>query len=472
MQPGTEPPPAPQVLDTSTQPQMAVQVHEPTQVFNPISVAEHVEGEFTEYLLRRTKKGKAAISILDDGELIQVSSAKRDKDGTVQTQQHLMVKKGALLGVSHKKFDWLDKYRVGWWSMVVGGIGLSVMANPIGILLSAGGLFLSIMQISDPELLVLETSTGKHPLYLNRMGSDKDLMKCSMDHLSNAMKSLLKTGELDCSGYEKAVESLMAERALIIQNQAEAALATPSIVIPQQAEAAQEVQPIQPVAEEIVVAPEETPAMPEVNDSTPEQVVETPEPKEETTEWGNDPWPSEPEENPIAEVEPAPEATPLELPSPTSIPEPLVVALPEPTPPPELTPLELPEPTPPPELTPEPLLAPVPPPELTPLELPEPTPPPEFSETPTMPPPPAPTPPPGFMPTAAPLPTALPLLPAPPPLLGMDLPPIAPGVLGANLGLGSSAPSPPPPQALVASSPRQENLSTEDKDDLLSALGD
>jgi hypothetical protein len=50
----------------------------------------------------------------------------------------------------------------------------------------------------------------------------------------------------------------------------------------------------------------------------------------------------------------------------------------------------------------------------------------------------------------------------------MDLPPIPP--LGADLGLGSSTPL-PPPQALVAASPRQENLSTEDKDDLLSALG-
>jgi hypothetical protein len=54
----------------------------------------------------------------------------------------------------------------------------------------------------------------------------------------------------------------------------------------------------------------------------------------------------------------------------------------------------------------------------------------------------------------------------------MDLPPIPPGVLGANLELGSSASSTPPPQALVAPSPRQENLSTEDKDDLISALGD
>jgi hypothetical protein len=52
----------------------------------------------------------------------------------------------------------------------------------------------------------------------------------------------------------------------------------------------------------------------------------------------------------------------------------------------------------------------------------------------------------------------------------MDLPPISPDAIGANLGLGSLAP--PPPQALVAASPRQENLSTEDKDDLLSALGD
>ena len=383
MQPGTEPTPFPQILATPTQPQMVVQVHEPTSAFNPISVAEHVEGEFTEYLLRRTKNGKAAISILEDGELIQVSSAKMDKDGTIHSQQHLMVKKEALLGVSYKNFDWLDRYRVGWWSMVVGGIGLSVIANPMGALLLAGGLFFSIWQIADPELLVLETSTGKHPLYLNRMGSDRDLMKCSMDHLSNAMKSLLKTGELDCSGYEEAVEALMVERASIIQNQAEAAVKTPSVVIPQQPVAVQEVQSIQPVAEEIVVTPEETPTIPEVNDSTPEP---------------------------------------------------------------------LPEPAPPPESTPEPL------PTLPPL--------PEFSATPTKPPPPAPIPPPGLTPMAPPFP------PTPPPSLGMDLPPIPPGVLGANLELGSSASSTPPPQALVTPSPRQENLSTEDKDDLISALGD
>ena len=437
MQPDTEPAPNPHISATPAQPQMAVQVHEPTPAFNPISVAEHVEGEFTEYLLRRTKNGKAAISILDDGELIQVSSAKRDKDGTTHSQQHLMVKKEALLGVSHKKFDWLDTYRVGWWSMVAGGIGLSVMANPMGAILLAGGLFLSVWQIADPELLVLETSTGKHPLYLNRMGSDRDLMKCSMDHLSNAMKSLLKTGELDCSGYEEAVGELMAERALIIQNQAEAAALTPSIVIPQQPVAVQETQPLQPVADETPTTPEDTPATPEVNEPTTEQVVETPEPKEESTEWGDDPWSLEPEEDTAVEDEPAPEATPPELP--------------EPAPPPELTPAALPEP------------APLP--ELTPAALPEPAPP-GFSATPTMPPPPAPIPPPGLAPMPLPSP------PPPLPSLGMDLPPIPPGVLGANLGLGSSAPSPPPPQALVAASPRQENLSTEDKDDLLSALGD
>jgi len=450
MQPDTEPTPDPQISATPAQPQMVVQVHEPTPVFNPISVAEHVEGEFTEYLLRRTKNGKAAISILDDGELIQVSSAKRDKDGTTHSQQHLMVKKEVLLGVSHKKFDWLDRYRVGWWSMVAGGIGLSVIANPMGALLLAGGLFFSIWQIADPELLVLETSTGKHPLYLNRMGSDRDLMKCSMDHLSNAMKSLLKTGELDCSGYEEAVGVLMAERALNIQNQAEAAVETPSFVIPQQP-VVDEVQPIQPVAEETTTTPEDTPATPEdttttpedtlatpeVDEPTPEQVVETPEPKEESTEWGDDPWSLEPEEDTAVEDEPAPEATPPELPEPSATPPPLPVVLSEPAPPPELTSAALPEPAPPPE----------------------------FSATPTMPPPPAPIPPPGLAPMPPP---SLPPLPS----LGMDLPPIPPGVLGANLGLGSSAPSPPPPQALVASSPRQENLSTEDKDDLLSALGD
>jgi hypothetical protein len=483
VQPEPQEPPAPQ-------PEATIQVHSTIETFAPVKVSEHIEGDFKEYLLRRTKDTSKALSLLADDELIHVSEAKRNKDGTVSTQQRFMVKKEALLGISHNKFDWLDSFKFGWWSMFAGGLTLSIFGIPIGSTLLVAGLFFSCWQFADPEMITLETTTGRHRLMLNRMGSDRELMGCSMDHFSATIQNLLTSGELDTTDYENSVEGLMLERAAQLQAAAQEAAAkaeskaeskaaeplTPSPASPAQvmvtsgtlavsaepmATSSIEPFPIQPPptdSDTDLITPavegEPTDSIDQIQEDTQES---------ESSDWGGaSEWP---EPTPPAELaEPAP---PEELPEPAppaELAEPAPPeALPEPAPPAELAepapPEALPEPAPPAELAeaapPEELPEPAPP-----AELPEPAPPPALA------PPPAPIPPPSL----APLPAPTPPLPMPPP--GLGLPPVIPLPSLDPLLMDPDAAMPAPPETMVAGSPREDPMSTDEKNDLLSMLDD
>ena len=119
--------PSPEVA-ANAQPIPSVQVHTPTEPLTPVSVSDHLDGDFKEYLLRRSNnKGDKVLSLLSEGDLVKIVKATRGKDGTVLTQQKFMVKKEAILGVSHNKFDWLDKFKFGWWGMFAGGLTLTLV---------------------------------------------------------------------------------------------------------------------------------------------------------------------------------------------------------------------------------------------------------------------------------------------------------------------------------------------------------
>jgi len=446
VQPAPEETPAPQ-------PVAAIQVHSTIETFEPVKVSEHVEGDFKEYLLRRTKDGNRALSLLADEELIHIIEANRDKAGTISTQEKFMVKKEAILGISHNKFDWLDRFKLGWWSMFAGGLTLSILGISSGSTLLLAGLFFSCWQFADPEMITLETTTGRRRLMLNRMGSDRELMGCSMNHFSSTMKELLTSGELNTSNFEASIETLMLERAAQLQAAAEQAADLP---LPTPATSAQPVMaasaelpapaPLgeQPSPTQMDASPLTTPSPNPVAEVESTEVPQQESQEQESSDWGDaTEWAdSTPEELP----EPAP---PPELGEPAPPAE-----LPEPAPPPELgepaPPAELPEPAPPVELG-----EPAPP-----AELPEPAPPPELS------PPPAPAPPPGL----APLPAPTPPLPIPPP--GLALPPIPPLPSIDPLLMNPDAPMPPPPETVVAGSPREDRMSMDEKDDLLSMLDD
>ncbi len=419
MQPAPEETPAPQ-------PVAAIQVHSTIETFEPVKVSEHVEGDFKEYLLRRTKDGNRALSLLADEELIHIIEANRDKAGTISTQEKFMVKKEAILGISHNKFDWLDRFKLGWWSMFAGGLTLSILGISSGSTLLLAGLFFSCWQFADPEMITLETTTGRRRLMLNRMGSDRELMGCSMNHFSSTMKELLTSGELNTSNFEASIETLMLERAAQLQAAAEQAADLP---LPTPATSAQPVMaasaelpapaPLgeQPAPTQMDASPLTTPSPNPVAEVESTEVPQQESQEQESSDWGDaTEWA---------------DSTPEELPEPAPPPE-----LGEPAPP-----AELPEPAPP-------------------AELPEPAPPPELS------PPPAPAPPPGL----APLPAPTPPLPIPPP--GLALPPIPPLPSIDPLLMNPDAPMPPPPETVVAGSPREDRMSMDEKDDLLSMLDD
>ena len=404
---------------TAPQSEATIQIHSTIESSPPIKVSDHVEGDFKEYLLRRTKRGNKALSILADEELIHVTEANRNKDGTVAIQQRFMVKKEALLGISHNKFDWLNRFKLGWWSMFGGGLALSILGIPIGSTLLMAGLFFSCWQFVDPEMITLETTTGRRRLMLNRMGSDRELMRCSMDHFSATIQNLLVSGELDTTDYENSIEALMLDRAAQLQAAAQQAASqgaeplipdstssvqptvqSEDLVTPAAPIAASPIEsaPVQPnSATSAIASPlSETEGVEtESNESTQEHSQEP-----ESGDWG-------------AASEWQESAPPEELPEPAP-PE----ALPEPAPLAELSP------------------------------------------------PPAPTPPPSL----TPLPTPTPPLPMPPP--GLALPPVPQLPAIDPLLMDPDAAMPPPPETLVAGSPREDRMSIDEKADLLSMLDD
>ena len=100
--------------------------------------------------------------------------------GNVTIKKHMITKN--IETFSHYRYDWLDNYKILWW--IITWIGfmtvlLSSFLSPlvfllnIGILLFFVGLFLTIMQIADPEYIVFETSSGSHRFLVYRIGSNR-----------------------------------------------------------------------------------------------------------------------------------------------------------------------------------------------------------------------------------------------------------------------------------------------------------
>ena len=417
--------------------QPIMQVHTVNESHSPVSVSDHIDGDFKEYLLRRTNKGDKALSLLSEGDLVKIVKATRSKDGTVQTQQRFMVKKEAILGVSHNKFDWLDRFKLGWWGMFAGGLTLTLVGGAfatLGPTLFGAGLVLSAWQFADPEMIVLETTTGRHRLFMNRMGSDRELMACSMDNFSNSVQSLLTDGDMDTSSYDASVEELMLGRAAKMQEAAAQAAAAQQMQMQQQMQQQQQMQMQQQMQPAMVVQGQPG----QLVAPQPGQVVEPAPPPAAALEQPPLPAPAPPAESPESA-----ELPPTDSPSESSEQES------EPAPPSGEVEDDSSE------------------------ELPAPEPPEQSEGIQHPPPPPAPNPPANLSPVQPPA------APLPPPPAPMPLPP-APGIEFPSdppfsedpLVMDADAELPPPPEAVVSGSPREDNMSTAEKDDLLSMLDD
>ena len=190
-----------------------------------------LKDDASEFVIRESSDGNETLSLIHVDDLMQVVTSKRDDLGNVTIEKHMITKNVETF--SHYRYDWLDNYKILWWIMV--GLGLLTvlsssflsalffLMNP-GVLLFFAGLFLTIMQIADPEYIVFETSSGAHRFLVYRMGSNRLLTNVSMDLIDDTMQEYLKSGKLDTSEFDN--------RSLFSMSSPSAPISQPPITVP------------------------------------------------------------------------------------------------------------------------------------------------------------------------------------------------------------------------------------------------
>ena len=391
----------------------------------------------SEFVLKESSCGNHALSILVDSDLIRV--AKIDRIGASPAIKDILAtRRDSYTGFSHQRLDWLDDFKGVWW--VVSGASLisSFMISILFLIPFTITAMLAFLQLMDPERFVVSTNSGNHPFYINRWRSNRELTDLAMDLVDEAMINVLRGEDLETEILDTRAD-LIAERFSANREAEQAAIAAAAAEKEAFIAAAENVQgPPASNVETPTQSPEETPQpLPE---SEPTAVVETtsladdvewpaPEPVNDNAEGKIIPTETTTPEEPAAEQETPATQEPVEE-------EPVTAA----------TPVTLPPPPPLPAATPPPAIMPPPP-------LPAAAPPPAI-----MPPPP--------LPAAAPPPA---IMPPPPGIAGMPAPPPP---MGAPIipPMAESQPLTPPPPVLVQAAPREENLSDDEKDDLLGDL--
>ncbi len=366
--------------------------------------------EMAEFVLKESSCGDKTLSILCDDQLIRVVRIER-KGALPEVSDLLATRRDAYTGFSHQRIDWLDEMRGIWW--VLAGVGLmsTFAINPLFSILFIIGFSLALAQLMDPERFVISTNSGNHSFMINRWRSNRELTNLSMDLVDEAMIAVLRGGDLDTDKIDNRAQ-LIAERFRFETEQ-------------KQKELTQESKP-KPVVEP-VPAP--------VPISVPVPVPESPNQQ-----------PSAPVQAPSSQAPEQPPSTPVVLPPPPPLPA---------SSPPKVATIPAPPTMAPPMITPPPAALPPPPPTMAPpTTAPPTTAPPMITPPPAALPPPPPT-------TAPPMITPPPAaLPPPPPTMAHPMMTPTPAVL------------PPPPPMVVQASPREENLSTDEKDGLLGDLID
>ena len=394
--------------------------------------------EMNEFVLKESSCGNHTLSVLADSDLIRV--VRIDRIGaSASINDVLATRRDSYTGFSHQRLDWLDDFKGLWWVLSGASLISAFMISSLFLIPFTIGALLAILQLMDPERFVVSTNSGNHPFYINRWRSNRELTNLAMDLVDEAMIALLRGEELNTEELDSRAD-LIAERFSaeqeIKQAQEQAAAAEKEAFV----EAANATPP---VPDQVISTSTETPIVQE--QSVEETSVEA-KPEEQVAEA------------PVVESE-MPEAQ-------TSIqPEPVVE---EKTPEPSAPQVVLPEPPAPTQVVtippppPLPVVAPIPPP--SPAVMP--TPPlPAVAPAPPgmagMPPPPGM----GGMPT----PPGMGGMPAPPGMGGMPTPP--PPIGAAIMPPINQNPAASPPPIMVQAAPREDNLSDDEKDDLLGELG-
>ena len=379
--------------------------------------------EMNEFVLKESSCGNHTLSVLADSDLIRV--VRIDRIGaSASINDVLATRRDSYTGFSHQRLDWLDDLKGLWWVLSGASLISAFMISSLFLIPFTIGALLAILQLMDPERFVVSTNSGNHPFYINRWRSNRELTNLAMDLVDEAMIALLRGEELNTEELDSRAD-LIAERFSaeqeLKQAQEQAAAAEKEAFV----EAANVIpQPPQ----EVAPAPEMQATTTPSGDNTTDPVAIEPQVESEVTE-------DEVAEQPTQESEVAPEAiaeSEVE-PQPTVLPEPPAPVVTIPPPPPLPAAAVIPSPAPTPEIMPAPPLPAAPPPGMG------------------MPAPPG---------MGMPAPPGM-GMPAPPPPIGAPILPVS----------MNQQPVAPPPPVMVQASPREDNLSDDEKDNLLGDLG-
>ena len=405
--------------------------------------------EMNEFVLKESSCGNHALSVLADSDLIRV--VRIDRIGaSASTNDVLATRRDSYTGFSHQRLDWLDDFKGLWWVLSGASLISVFMISSLFLIPFAIGALLAILQLMDPERFVVSTNSGNHPFYINRWRSNRELTNLAMDLVDEAMIALLRGEELNTDELDSRAD-LIAERFSAEQEakqaQEQAAAAEKEAFI----EAANATPP---APAQVITTAEATPNAQEMpveetsaEEKPEEQVAEAPVVEEASEEV---PKPQQPEQAPAAPEgaptvpEPEPAKPPATIPEPPAPPQ--VATIP---PPPPLPAAAIPAPP-----APSPAIMP---------------PPPSMGGMPTPPGMGGMPPPPGM--GGMPAPPGMGGMPPPPGMSGMPSPPPPMGaaILPPSMNQNLVAASPPP--IVVQAAPREDNLSDDEKDDLLGDLG-
>ena len=386
--------------------------------------------EMNEFVLKESSCGNHTLSILADSDLIRV--VRIDRIGASPAiKDVLATRRDSYTGFSHQRLDWLDDFKGMWW--VISGATLisSFMISPLFLIPFAIAAILALMQLMDPERFIVSTNSGNHPFYINRWRSNRELTNLAMDLVDEAMIAVLRGEELD-TGLLDTRANLIAER-FSADRDAKQAVEQAAAAEKETFMAAANIIPGPPAMEPVAPAIESTTPSPEPTPSN-----EPKGPQDMEMDWTT------------TEVsEQQPEAPAVEQPPPEEVAE--EVAEEAPSAPPSSAPIPVPATA-------------IPPP-------------PPLPVSPALPQPPAalPMPPPAL--AGIPAPPALAGIPAPPILAGIPAPPALAGIpappppAGATMMPPMGMPQPvAPPPVVVQATPREDNLSNDEKDNLLGEL--
>ena len=398
----------------------------------------------SELVLKESSCGDTTLSILVDEELVRVVSINRVGASSNATDL-LASKRNAYMGFAHQRFDFLDDLKGIFWVLTGASLISCIMISWMFLILLIPSSLLAILQLMDPERFTISTSSGDHSFIINRWRSNRELTNIAMDVVDEQMLSVLRGNELDTSVIDERAEMI----AIRFVQSRESNKAETITEVPIQAQpnvqALADLPPPSPPPEFAgrVTQPLTNNLQVPVENQTPSEETSV----EELQSQADGPIASDSE--PESEPEPVPvESQPLPNP-----PTPTVAASDLP-PPPVMPGPPVPSPsapTPPPPVMPGP---PVPPPS-APMPLPP------VMPGPPVPPPSAPMPLPPVMP-GPPVPPPGAPMPPPPGAMGMQVPP--PPVM--------AAPITPPPPVVVQAAPREENLSSDEKENILGDLRD